>query len=126
MSTTNQKDSAEWYPQRRKRLTASNFYFILRVTCLNSVYNLVKSMTSLVQSYHKATQHGNTYEPVALAQFENDEPKYKVEKIGLNISIEYPEFGASPDGVLVDRKSRRRVGLIEVKCPFGTYDYTLK
>jgi hypothetical protein len=55
--------------------------------------------------------HGKTYESIAIAQFEKKYSKI-VSKCGLFVNETFPNFAASPDGVIDDET------IVEVKCPF--------
>ena len=66
----------------------------------------------------KAIQWGNQHEEDARLQYEG-ETGFKVEKCGLFVSREDPEFGASPDGVIIGDR------LLEIKCPFSLKDENL-
>nr|CAI5827397.1 unnamed protein product [Callosobruchus analis] len=68
----------------------------------------------------KATVWGITYEAQALKTYQeycaSMHEELQVERVGLCLSPEYPQFGASPDGMVTCQCCG--TGCVEVKCPY--------
>lgn len=108
--------SAEWFNQRKMRLTGSRIGAILGVSPWQKPDDVLRAM---VREYHDypsefiknpAVDHGNNNEQRALLCF--------MRKTGLMVEecgfFEYGELmGASPDGLTSDG------GVLEIKVPFG-------
>ncbi len=45
--------------------------------------------------------------------------------MGLYLDKDFSELGASPDGLVFDKEDSKYVGLIEIKCPYYTSNFTL-
>ena len=126
--------SADWYAQRRNRLTASEFYLILS----GSRERLLKtkvgepqgdrpsmSPVALAQSDGEmvATSWGHRFEPVVRDIYEQKTGSTVFDRLGRFTHRDYSWLSASPDGIVTqgDRSGR----LIEIKAPKnrqpGTY-----
>ncbi len=45
---------------------------------------------------------------------------------GLIIDVNYSELACSPDGFVIDIETEEIVGLLEIKCPSETKNFTLE
>jgi len=119
--TQNQSHSEMWKNERMFRLTASNFdrVCVRQKQHENLAESLLYPSSSASRSRH--CQHGQTYEAIALRQYEkymfSTRRPVKVFKSGLVVSLEAPFIGASPDGKVIDIGCEKPYGLVEVKCP---------
>lgn len=112
LPTIKQK-TPEWYNTRDNILTASDCATVLGLNPYKSRKQLFKEKIKNSKPFlgNFMTEHGNKYEPIAIAKYEsiyND----KIYETGLYIHNDYPWLGASPDGVTSSGK------LVEVKCPY--------
>jgi hypothetical protein len=117
-TTRGQSSSPRWFKERKWRLTASKFGEIVKVTDKRDFQKFCESMYSPINLNTLAVSHGKTYEPIAIEKFEK-KFHLKVQKCGLFINVNYPNFAASPDG-LIDNNT-----IIEVKCPFAARHETI-
>ena len=122
-TTREQAASQEWLTERKFRFTSSNFNTIVKRkrnhdTLVNNLLH-PKSFTS------KQTAHGNTYEPVALKEYEkymfSTRNPVTVFKSGLVVSMASPFLAASPDGKVIDHGCSKPFGLVEIKCPYSKF-----
>lgn len=115
--------SQEWYSERSIRLTASDMPTVLGENPYRTVEQLYKQKTGQLQSLfdpdNQAIQWGHTYEPKAAFFYECiTGNKLLAEDIGLVIHPHYPQFGASPDRVVIHLVNGKRI-LVEIKCPYS-------
>lgn len=113
MSTRDQAFSSKWFNERKFRLTASKFGEILKSTENRNLEKFCESLYSPPNLSTPAVIHGKTYEPIAVELFEKHF-QTKVSKCGLFVNEDFPNFAATPDGI-VDEET-----LVEVKCPFSS------
>lgn len=108
--------SAEWFEQRKGRITASAVGAIMGLAPYATRNDVMRRM---VREYHNepkefegnaATEYGTFHEAGAIAEFEM-ETGLKVEPAPFVTHSDW--LGASPDGYVSDGR------LIEVKCPYG-------
>ncbi|XP_074653740.1 uncharacterized protein LOC141907863 [Tubulanus polymorphus] len=59
-----------WMEERRKRITASNFGTICKMTSVRNINQLVNSMISPTEFWSRSIQHGKKYEDIAVDKFE--------------------------------------------------------
>nr|XP_022911115.1 uncharacterized protein LOC111422121 [Onthophagus taurus] len=115
-NSTLQAESGYWLEERRKLLTASNFYPVCirkdTTLCANLVKRILYYCGTAIKS--KAVQHGRNNEGIALRQLEVQE-NVKIKKCGLFVDSQYCFLGATPDGLVGDDL------VVEVKCPFSAY-----
>jgi len=112
--------------KRADRITASAVGAILGV---NPYQSADDQMRVLVRQYHKAerefkgneaTEHGQKYEPVAIAEYKKTYGCEVEEDPDFVIHREHDWIGCTPDGLI------GKDGMIEVKCPYYTKKpYTL-
>ena len=122
-TTREQAASQEWNAERKFRFTASNFHTIAKRK--RNYASLVNNLLHPKTFTSKQTEHGKTYEPVALKEY----GKYMfatrnpvtVLKSGLVVSMACPILAASPDGKVIDHSCSKPFGLVEVKCPFSKF-----
>ena len=114
-ATTGQTDSTDWIRERQKRLTASRFGRICKMTARTDAAALAQSFFTQKDVHTEAVNHGKIYEPVAVKKYE-EQTGTKTSACGLFVLKEFPFVSATPDRV-VDSKL-----LLEVKCPFSARD----
>ena len=122
--TQEQSKSKEWLEIHRYTLTAANFHKIDHCrhgqTGLQSTLFAGKNLSPV-----PAIQHGKMFEPVATREYlsvKKDQGKpVVVRPCGIVLDTDYRYIGASPDGMVFDKSTRPRYGLLEVKCPFTAY-----
>jgi len=115
-ATSGQRDNSLWASVRKGRLTASNFGSIIK--SIDSGRQPATSlMKKLLGQYDigglKAIQWGCTHESVAITAYEKH-TNTSVTPTGIWLSTSGC-LGASPDGLVGDNE------IIEVKCPFRSY-----
>lgn len=119
--TLKQSETKEWYLERSKRITSSNFGAII-----NRRTNIFPS--SILKKLLK-NDKPNYYPPSCKWGLENEEKVLKtyekikdvqVESCGFIINPKWPWLGCSPDGVVNCEKA------IEIKCPYSKKEMTLK
>ena len=103
--------SQAWKDERCKRITASKFGVVCKVT-ERDVKSIVKSLLTWRELRVPAVQHGRKYESVAAEMYKNMTGQ-KTLQCGLFVSQQHPVLAASPDRV-VDEDT-----LLEIKCPFA-------
>ena len=113
--TSTQSESAMWFEERRKRLTASNFGQVCKMLPTTNCARIVKSL--LYSTFeNSATRYGKTNEPKAIKALEM-QMSIKIDSCGLCIDSEFPFLGASPDGIVANSE-----GIVEIKCPLTSND----
>ena len=115
-ATSGQRDNSLWASVRKGRLTASNFGSIIK--SIDSGRQPATSlMKKLLGQYDigglKAIQWGCTHESVAITAYEKH-TNTSVTPTGIWLSTSGC-LSASPDGLVGDNE------IIEVKCPFRSY-----
>ena len=72
-----------------------------------------------------AMRRGTELEPYAIAAFEKMYPKYEIVECDFIEFPDYPTAGASPDGIVIDKKTRDVIGAFETKSrgDDGTYSH---
>lgn len=110
--------TAEWFAQRRGRVTGSNVGAILGVNPWRTADDVLRAM---VREHHgapsefegnQATAHGNFHEDGAIVEY-TMETGIKIRPCGFFVHPEHDWLGASPDGLIGDDT------LAEIKCPYG-------
>jgi len=114
--TRGQSDCRYWHSLRFGRISASNLYPAAQFKIAGG--GVLKELIFGASTLHlrRAMQRG--------LQLENDvlyivKQKFqiKIRTVGIKLSPEYPEFGASPDGLTED-------SVIEIKCPLTMKTFT--
>lgn len=95
LSTKEQSHSQDWYNERKKRLTASNFGDICKMRPNTSCRKKVYSMLYRPNITSKEMTYGIEMEPHAKSKFENIFGKV-VHLCGLFSDREFPYLAASP------------------------------
>ncbi|XP_070545952.1 uncharacterized protein [Ptychodera flava] len=122
LKTRNQSESLEWMKQRKGRITASIVGEICKRRKTIPPDALLKRILQYgPQMTNKACQHGQQHESSArdvyVATMKAQGYDVSVEKRGLILNSEHPWFGASIDGIVIDKKGCE-LGIIEIKCPY--------
>lgn len=115
LETRNQRDNPKWFEERRKRLTASNFGSICKMTSRASPQGVVERMINPKFHGNDDTNWGNEAKEVAFASFEK-KTGLKVTKCGFIVHDKVPYLGASPNGLVGND------ALIQVVCPSKCFD----
>ena len=110
--TREQSLSLKWFKERKFRLTASRFGEILKCTEKRDLDKFCEELFNPPSLSTPAVVHGKTYESVALEEFEKMF-QTKVLRCGIFVNESWPNFAATPDGVIDDNT------IVEVKCPFS-------
>lgn len=116
-----EQKTEEWYKFRNNTLTASNIWkafgtqsvinqLIYEKCNPNSPSTLSKANSSLDTPMH----WGNKYEPLSVMVYEN---KYntKIGEFGCILHDKYDFIAASPDGINIDKTSKRYGRMLEIK-----------
>ncbi|KAF2898573.1 hypothetical protein ILUMI_07601 [Ignelater luminosus] len=106
--TLQQNNSAVWFEERRKRITASSFGKVCKIKRTTNPKNTIKYLINGFNSI-KATNYGIDNEPIARKDFES-RSGLEVEECGFFIDYEDCYIGATPDGLIGSN------GKIEIKC----------
>lgn len=93
--TKDQTNNSDWFKERRKRLTASNFGIVCNMKESTSCRGLVYSILYKGNIDNEFTRHGVTNEPVA-KQALYERHGIKVENSGLYVDTQLPFLAASP------------------------------
>jgi len=102
----------KWFMERKWRLTASHFGEVLKCTERRDYAKFCETLFCAPALSTPPIIHGKTYEPIAIEIFEQ-KFNQKVNKSGLFVNDAFPNFAATPDGI-IDEET-----IIEVKCPFN-------
>ena len=115
--TKEQSNSKIWKEERKKRLTSSNFGYVVRRNPKIKVAPLVKNILHSEFKGNKFTQLGLEKEAVTITEYVSQKKEQnenvKVEKMGLIVSQESPFLAASPDGKVIEQNGNH--GLVEIK-----------
>ena len=105
-----------WLEERKKRLTSSNFGFVINrqksifpASILNRILKNNKK-----SSCNKACNWGKKNENTAIKKYENIK-NVSVTRCGFIINPKWPWLGTSPDGIVFVNEKIRAV---EIKCPY--------
>lgn len=105
-STRKQSQSKQWYRLRAGRVTASVFFNVCRTSLKKPSASLIERICwpeKFIFSL-KPTNYGKKYEPLARSDYitsmKDLHTNFKVTECGLFVSVDYPYFGASPDGII--------------------------
>ena len=113
--------SQEWNAERKFRFIASKFHTIAKRKRNHA--SLVDNLLHPKPLTSKQTEHGKSYEPVALKEY----GKYMfatrnpVLKSGLVLSMACTILSASPDAKVINHRVSESFGLVQVKCPFSEF-----
>lgn len=116
--------TAEWYEQRKKRITASDLGCVLGINKHEPSYKFIlKKTVGVPFEPNEFCYHGKKFEQTATIIYEY-RMNCKVFEYGLIMHPIYTWIGASPDGICDDYKFdgkhlSNKVGrMLEIKCPF--------
>ncbi|CAC5412251.1 unnamed protein product [Mytilus coruscus] len=104
--TVCQFDCIEWFNQRKKRITASQFARVSK-----------RKKTSASTSY------GTANETVAKEQYTEKYKDNHLHDCGLVVNPGFSFLGATPDGKLC---SNGTTGIVEIKCPYAVRDLKIE
>ena len=116
--TKNQSNCKQWYMERRKRITASNFGAIINRRKDIYPMSIIKKLTCNKTFKTDATKWGLENEHKAIQKYEQLY-NVKILQSGLIVNPKWPWLGCSPDGIVDGCKG------IEVKCPYSFRDFTI-
>lgn len=110
-----QAKSKTWFDERKCRITASRFTDFVKITCRRDTRKLCSSIYQSKSIITYPIIHGRRHESRATSIFE-ELTHFKVKNGGIFVSVKYPFFGATPDGLVGNE------AIVEVKCPSGGRD----
>ena len=118
-STLQQSENVEWFNERRKRLTSSNFGAVINRRANIFPKTIIKKVlcSNKFNKIPQSCKWGLDNEPRVVEQYKKLQ-NVKVEKCGLVINPKWPWLGCSPDGIVNEKA-------IEIKCPFSKKDLTI-
>ena len=111
-NTVGQANNLQWKLERQKRLTASNFGQICKLTDRANPVKLAHSFLNIKDINTEAINYGRVNESLAVAKYEAS-TGLKTRACGLFVCHSHPYLSASPDRVVSNEL------LLEVKCPFS-------
>lgn len=123
--TRKQSSSPFWYKYRVGRVTASNFYSVCHTDQSKPSMTLIKKMCNS-DEYSRiftsaATEWGKQKEETArkdyVAKTSINHKDFKCKGSGLILNEAFPQFGASPDGLISCECCGD--GCLEIKCPYS-------
>ena len=115
VETIGQSTNTQWKQERKKRLSASNFGRICKMTDRTNKQLFVKSLMVHKDIQTPAVNHGKAYESIAVKKYE-EKNNNKTRECGLFVSKQYPMLCATPDRIVNENL------ILEVKCPFSAKD----
>lgn len=121
-ATNKQSKSKDWIPMRAGKITASNFKGACKTNLDNPSLTLIKDICYPSKKRSKVSPliYGIKSEPKArnvyVKYIKDKHSNFKLELSGLIVSIENPNLGASPDGLISCDCCGD--GCLEIKCPF--------
>jgi hypothetical protein len=118
VATVGQADNLLWKSERLKRISASRFGRICKMTDRTDPFKLAKSMMSHRELNTDAVVYGRMHESIAVNRYE-EMVGVVTKPCGLFVSTVYPFLCASPDRVVSDQL------LLEVKCPYTARDVNI-
>ncbi|XP_013382110.1 uncharacterized protein LOC106152913 [Lingula anatina] len=120
LHTRDQCKSTHWRKYRLGRITASQLYSAVHTDIDKPSMSVVKSVCYPQYFSSASTEWGIKKERVARKEYCKDmapfHVDFQVERSGLLLNPDFPEFGASPDGFVSCNCCGK--GLLEIKCPF--------
>lgn len=125
--------SPEWLVARKNLIAASEAGYLLGIRSCSGMINYIKAKCNLSTSLDNlckldSIRHGNVYEDVSRAIYQSRH-SLEVKEYGLITTSKHSLLGASPDGIVIQKKhimgndkiAESRIGrLVEIKNP---YDY---
>ncbi|CAG2218740.1 unnamed protein product [Mytilus edulis] len=120
--TVRQFDCTEWFNQRKKRITASQFARVAkRKKQVNEKF--LQSLFDPKKFSSAATSYGTANETVAKKQYAEKYKDNHLHDCGLVVNPGFSFLGATPDGKLC---SNGTTGIIEIKCPYAVRDLKIE
>ena len=133
--------SPEWYKARIGKFTASNFGVLMSKaadgsdgwskSAMNCIIDLARQLYE--NEYHErpdndATRWGINHEAKAIQEFSRASG-LEVADAGFVLHPDFPDVGATPDTIVIDKTQCGKLILAQIKCPYCTQnhlDYTRK
>lgn len=115
-ATREQSGSGLWHIERKYRLSSSTFGDICNMTERRDIQKLCQSLFNPPELHTPAVVHGRLNEGKARTKFQ-EVSSLKVEKCGLFVHDLYPNFCASPDGIISSENA-----VLEIKSPYSGKD----
>lgn len=116
-NTVAQRSCDEWYMERRKRLTASNFGKIYKLRATTNKNKVANDIAHSTFFGNKSTKYGVENERCAISELavalESD-----IRESGLFVDTQNSFLAASPDGLIGQNI------IVEVKCPYSARNTT--
>ncbi|KAK3105286.1 hypothetical protein FSP39_021680 [Pinctada imbricata] len=119
-ATREQNACERWHAERKKRLTASKFYELMKRKKITEKY--ITSVLKPSTFTSAPTSYGIANESKAKKLYVERQGNH-VHDSGLCINPAFPFLGASPDGKVCDKGV---CGILEVKCPYQARDMTIQ
>jgi putative phage-type endonuclease len=112
-----EQGSFDWFKARKKyKITASLVGSIIAASANSKTYQrlVVEKATGVSTDFSTpAIVHGVDCEPLARARLKEKYPS--LVEVGLIHNTKYPDFAASPDGIIL----KPMTTLVEIKCPYS-------
>ena len=133
-STREQASNERWHVERKHRLTASRFYYLVTRTItrkkITEKYiasfmkptSIEKHIASLMKPTSALRSYGKLNQDTARKLFVQKHGKC-VHDCGFCVNPEFPFLGATPDGKVCDSGE---CGILEIKCPYPARDMTFE
>ena len=123
LQTVGQSCNRQWFTERRKRLTASNFGAVINRRQNVHPTSLLKRLFSDSKFSSAACDWGSQNEKNALNKYceKLGLESNLIENTSLIINPKWPWLGASPDGIV----GGEIVKAVEVKCSYSKRDLTI-
>ena len=117
--TRNQSGSAEWFAERRKRVTATLVHSVVK-RWKPDFLPVIQQKLFYVFGSSKATDYGRCNEKRALEEFTKEAAShignFSVHSCGLLVDAADPWLAATPDTMLTHEDGSK--SLAEIKCPY--------
>ena len=131
-STRKQRESKEWKEHRKNRLTSTSAHKIfIRKKNFDTLYKQIDNpFNEQIESVKQALVHGIGNEALAIEKnqfimsYKLKRP-VEIREAGIIIQSQLFWLGASPDGVIFDKKIQE-IGLLEIKCPYNKRNLSIE
>ena len=131
-STRKQRESKEWKEHRKNRLTSTSAHKIfIRKKNFDTLYKQIdKPFNEQIESVKQALDHGIRNEALAIEKYQfimsyKLNRPVKIREAGIIIQSQLFWLGASPDGVIFDKKIQG-IGLLEIKCSYNKRNFSIE
>ncbi|KAL3869509.1 hypothetical protein ACJMK2_042180 [Sinanodonta woodiana] len=118
-----EQGSAEWFLERRVRVTASVSKTVSTASnpqsarsILNKILWEENAFKSCAILYGKENEKNAFTDYLTKSRMETE--GFSAVKTGLWVNSKYPELACSPDGLVLDPGDENKYGLLEIKCPY--------